>query len=361
MLIILLFGLCLSTVTCLLIVRYQNLHADFTSNSPDGPQKFHDKVTPRIGGLALFIGIFGMWVLAKFLDLSTFSYPIFLAGLPVFLVGFLEDVTQKIGVKIRLFAATISGLIAVYLYGGLITHLDIPWVDTILTSYWVAAIFTCFGIAGLANAYNLIDGFNGLASMVGMIALAAIAYIAFKVGDSAITFKAFVMIAAILGFFIWNYPRGLIFLGDGGAYLIGYWVAVLSILLVYRHQEISPWFALLVNAYPVTETLFTIWRRMVHHGKNPGLPDAAHFHSLIYRKLMRWVAPYNTSVEKTLYNAATSPFLWVLSSLGVFPALIFWQSTPALMTCTFLYVLFYVWCYRQVIRFRKKGISKQLS
>ena len=76
---------------------------------------------------------------------------------------------------------------------------------------------------------------------------------------------------------------------------------------------------------------------------------------------MRWVAPYNTLSEKTLYNAATSPFLWVLSSLGVIPALIFWQSTPALMACTFLYVLFYLWCYRQVIRFRKKGISKQLS
>ncbi len=85
---------------------------------------------------------------------------------------------------------------------------------------------------------------------------------------------------------MYNYPRGLVFLGDGGAYLIGFWVASLSVLLVYRHQEISPSFALLINIYPIIETLFSIYRRRIHQGKCPGQADRLHFHTLIYRRLL---------------------------------------------------------------------------
>lgn len=104
----------------------------------------------------------------------------------------------------------------------------------------------------------------------GVITLLAIGYIGYVVGDSLIIFSSFTMAAAILGFFIWNYPRGLIFLGDGGAYIIGFWVALLSVVLVFRYENISPWFALLVNGYPILETLFTIYRRKIHQGKSPG-------------------------------------------------------------------------------------------
>lgn len=136
-------------------------------------------------------------------------------------------------------------------------------------------------MTGLANAYNIIDGFNGLASMVGIITLLAIAYMGFLFFDPTIIYLSLVMAGAILVFFIWNYPRGLIFLGDGGAYLIGFWIAALSILLTCRHQEISPWLALLINGYPILETLFTIYRRRFHQGKGPGQPDCIHFHTLI--------------------------------------------------------------------------------
>jgi UDP-N-acetylmuramyl pentapeptide phosphotransferase/UDP-N-acetylglucosamine-1-phosphate transferase len=119
-------------------------------------------------------------------------------------------------------------------------------------------IFTVFAITGLTNAYNIIDGLNGLASMVGVITLLALGYISYETGDRSLLYLSGAMIAAILGFFIWNYPKGSIFLGDGGAYLIGFWIASLSVLIVSRHQEISPWFAVLANIYPIVETIFTI-------------------------------------------------------------------------------------------------------
>ena len=76
--------------------------------------------------------------------------------------------------------------------------------------------------------------------MVALISLAGIAYVGIVVGDPLIASLAFVMMGAIAGFFIWNYPKGLIFLGDGGSYLIGFWIATLCVLLISRHEEISP-------------------------------------------------------------------------------------------------------------------------
>lgn len=113
----------------------------------------------------------------------------------------------------------------------------------------------------------MIDKMNGLISEVHLISLCAIAYILIKVGDTLIVSLAFDTIGAIRGFLIWNYYMGLIFLGDGGSHLIGYWVDMISILQNSKQAEISPWFAFLVNGYPICEILFTIYRRKIHQGK----------------------------------------------------------------------------------------------
>jgi UDP-N-acetylmuramyl pentapeptide phosphotransferase/UDP-N-acetylglucosamine-1-phosphate transferase len=117
----------------------------------------------------------------------------------------------------------------------------------------------------------------------------------------------------------------------------------------------------LVNAYPIFETLFTIWRRKVHQGKNPSLPDGAHFHSLIYRRLIRWaeVHPIKETASYTK-NAKTSPYLWILSSLAVFPAIIWWQSTHILQFFAFLFCISYVWLYNSIVKFKTPKFFKLL-
>ena len=156
------------------------------------------------------------------------------------------------------------------------------------------------------------------------------------------------MAGAILGFFIWNYPQGLIFLGDGGAYLIGFWIAVLSIWLCARHPEVSPWFALLINGYPIMETLFTIYRRKIHQNKSPGAPDGIHFHTLIYRRILQ--AKHFDSVLTA--NARTAPYLWILAGLSIAPASLWWQSTPILMGACALFIISYVWLYTKIVQFK---------
>jgi UDP-GlcNAc:undecaprenyl-phosphate/decaprenyl-phosphate GlcNAc-1-phosphate transferase len=171
------------------------------------------------------------------------------------------------GVKTRLIATAISAGLGIYLLNALITPVDAPGLDMFMNISIVAIVFTVVAVSGLANAYNIIDGFNDLASMVAIISLLGIGYVAFKANDAVLASVCMIVIGAIGAFFIWSYPRGLIFLGDGGAYLIGYLIATLSILLIVRNTIVSSWFALLVNAYPIFEKLFTIWRRKVHQGK----------------------------------------------------------------------------------------------
>jgi hypothetical protein len=114
----------------------------------------------------------------------------------------------------------------------------------------------------------------------------------------------------VLGFFVWNFPAGLIFLGDGGAYFLGFW-SPNSILLLVRNPEVSPLFPLLVCIYPVFETLFSIYRRRSCAPCRRSMPDGIHLHSLIYRRVMRWAVGDRSAKALTRRNSMTSPVLWV--------------------------------------------------
>lgn len=355
-----------SLLVTLALIRYQHLHEKISSDHDlSGPQKFHTHVVPRIGGIGIFLAIAftGLITLLLFkLDRGLLLVQLMACAVPTFLIGLLEDVTKKIGVKTRLAATACSASLFGYFLNAWIVSIQVPGIDWLLGVGIISVMFTIIGITGLANAYNIIDGFNGLASMVAMISLLAIGYVAFKANDPVLASSCLIVIGAIGGFFIWNYPKGLIFLGDGGAYLIGFLIAAISILMVLRNPSVSPWFAMLVNAYPIFETLFTIWRRKVHQGKNPGLPDGAHFHSLIYRRLIRWAEVHEVKdTASYAKNAKTSPYLWLLSSLAVFPAIIWWQTTWVLQCFALLFCISYIWLYKAVVKFKTPGFLNLLK
>jgi UDP-GlcNAc:undecaprenyl-phosphate GlcNAc-1-phosphate transferase len=345
-----------SFIATLLIVRFQHLH-DRHSGDHDvsGPQKFHTGSVPRIGGISIAIGLLtAVLVRLQSSNAPTFEITLLLCTIPAFAIGLTEDLTKKVNVRTRLFFTAIAATLVAYFLGAQITRLDIPGIDFVLSVPIVSILFSVFAITGLTNAYNIIDGFNGLSSMVGVITLLGLAYVGFVTSDSLIVFLSLIMAGAILGFFIWNYPRGLIFLGDGGAYLIGFWIAVLSILLVARHPAVSPWFALLINGYPILETLFTIYRRKIHQGKSPGRPDGIHFHTLIYRRILN-LAAVRTESDGLSANAKTAPYLWILSTISVVPAILWRQSTPILVTLSLVFAILYIWLYKRIISFKKPG------
>jgi UDP-N-acetylmuramyl pentapeptide phosphotransferase/UDP-N-acetylglucosamine-1-phosphate transferase len=339
------------------ILRYQDSHRHLTGDHDiSGVQKFHTEAVPRIGGVIVFLGI-GVGILSRYFSPDNAAFivgvQLLLASIPAFLGGLVEDITKKVGVKTRLFSTALSAGIAGYLLNAWLTDIQIPGLDWMLAIPVISVVFTCFAVAGVANAFNLIDGFNGLASGVALMILLAIAYVAFQVRDYGILLASFAAIGAIAGFIFWNYPKGSIFLGDGGAYLIGFWIAELCVLLVTRNPSVSKWFPVLICIYPIFETIFTIYRRLIKK-MHPGMPDANHLHQMVFRRIVS--DPSSVGVGRLIKeNSRTSPYLWVLTSLAIMPAILFWQMKWALQLFTILFCLSYIWIYWGIVRFKIPG------
>jgi UDP-N-acetylmuramyl pentapeptide phosphotransferase/UDP-N-acetylglucosamine-1-phosphate transferase len=273
-----------------------------------------------------------------------------------FAAGLIEDLTKRVTPKVRLLATVLAAATALWLVDGVIGRSGIPALDLLLQlETWqvapIAIAVTLFVVAGVSNSVNIIDGFNGLASLCVTLILGALAWIAYELGDALVLQGALLGLGAVLGFFVWNYPRGLIFMGDGGAYLLGFWIAELSVLLVHRNPSVSPFFPLLVCAYPIVETLFSMYRRKVIRGRHMGAADAAHLHSLIYRRLMRWAVGRHDAASLLRRNSMTSPYLWALSALSIAPALIFWDNSAVLCGLIVAFCWVYVALYRSIVRF----------
>ena len=351
--IILAFGV--AAIATLYVIRSARLHGHASGDHDfRGPQKFHARAVPRIGGVGIFVGFTA--ALALFAVREGEHWP-FVLGLlacsvPAFAAGLTEDLTKTVSPRRRLAATALSAALGAWTLGAVIARTDIPGLDWI-ASYPVGAVFLAiFVVAGVANSINIIDGMNGLASMCVVLMLMGLAYVGTAVGDPLITGMALCAVGAVLGFFLWNYPNGMIFLGDGGAYFLGVVLAELAILLLARNPTVSPLCPLLMCAYPVSETLFSMYRRKVVRGRPMGMPDGIHLHSLIYRRLMRWAVGSRDAAVLTKRNSMTAPYLWVLCALSVVPSLLWWDSTPVLSGFLLLFAVSYIVLYGSIVRFR---------
>lgn len=345
------------SVTCtLLVVHWARRHGGLVlDHDVSGPQKFHTRPVPRIGGLgvvaALVVAAIAMSV-SGHAEAARLCALLLACGLPAFAFGLTEDLTKRISPRMRLLATVFSAGLALQLMGAAVVRTDIPGVDWFVGFAAGSALITVFAVTGIANSVNIIDGFNGLASMCTAIMLGALAYVAAEVGDGVIASVALAGIGAVLGFFLWNFPAGLIFLGDGGAYFLGFFVAELSILLLVRNPSISPLFPLLTCIYPVFETVFSIYRRKVLRAMPPSMPDGIHLHSLIYRRLLRWAVGDRSAKALTRRNSMTSPYLWILCMLSVIPGVLAWDNSAVLAGCLVLFVITYVALYWRIVRFK---------
>jgi UDP-GlcNAc:undecaprenyl-phosphate/decaprenyl-phosphate GlcNAc-1-phosphate transferase len=314
-----------ATAAAYLIVRYSALHVAVTGDRPGGePQKVHAVATPRIGGLAVVVGLITAGIAGTLsgVVMAPFLWTMVAALLPAFLGGFAEDLTRRVGPLPRLLMTLISGAIAFVWLGAALHRSEVQWLD-VAFSYWPLSLAgTLFAVAGLAHGMNIIDGYHGLAAGVGALALLGLALVARHIGDLQLAAVGFAAAGAYAGFLLLNYPFGKIFLGDGGAYLLGTTLAIFSAQLVGRHTDVSPWFPLVLVVYPVWETLFSMMRRALLHRAPLGAPDARHLHSLVYRLLGR-------------RNAATALPFWAIQGAMVAYGIAHYGKTVDLMVQTF--------------------------
>ena len=281
-----LIGFILSFIITLIIVQTAPLHARFTADAHDGPQKIHQNITPRIGGVAMFVSMMIVGLLGMF-NAHPISVAAIGAAVPVFLGGLLEDVTGRVSPRIRLLFAIISGICFVYLSNFTITRVSFAPMDALLALPLIAAGFTIFAITLFANAVNIIDGLNGLSIGTTVLVAGAVAGVAGSVGDMQLMTISMLFAASVLGVGLFNFPKGKIFVGDGGAYFMGAFVAFLLIMLPERNQAVSPFVSLLLVIYPSYELVRSTIRRLIARDSKALQPDQKHLHSLVYQYYAR--------------------------------------------------------------------------
>ncbi|NBT11444.1 MAG: glycosyl transferase [Betaproteobacteria bacterium] len=334
-------------ISCWALVLTQAWHGRFTHDGSHGVQKFHVHPTPRIGGVGLMIGMLAVQWQAP-AEWTTMLGTMLLAALPAFLFGTAEDLSKRVAPRVRLLATMGSGVAASLLSGTALAHTGLPWFDSALQAWWPLAVaFTAFAVGGVANAVNIVDGFNGLASGLVIICLCALGAMALQAGDDSLAGLLFATAGVAAGFLVVNFPLGKVFLGDGGAYVLGFWLAWLAVLLIERNPRVSPAAVLLACFYPVVEVVFSIYRRT--RRAYPAMrPDRLHLHSLVKcrisrKRLARWPA--------VMQNASVSPFVWMIASGPAVLGVCFWNFPMVAWACLAGFVVTYGMIYRRLALF----------
>lgn len=348
-----LWALWLSFIGSLLVVVTSRWHGRFSMDHTHGIQKFHTHPTPRVGGVPIFVSVAALALAwgdttgmpanaAELLQVLVYS------GALAFGFGLLEDLTKRIGVLQRLLATMASGVLAWWLSDVSLTRLGVPVVDSAMAWVPLSVVFTAFAVGGVANALNIVDGFNGLASSTAVWAFLGLAAIAVSEGDAALAQVCVVLAMATLGFFAVNWPAGKLFLGDGGSYFLGFSLAWCAVLLVERNAAVSPFAPLVVCAFPVIEVLFSIFRRRVRH-QSPGAPDRLHLHSLLKRRYVRRWLPFSPAWWR---NAVTGLVVGGATALCSVLGYVAHHSTVWLALVFAVLFIAYVAVYARMVRQR---------
>lgn len=331
----------------LVLVNTQAWHGRYSNDSHLGVQKFHTEATPRIGGMAVLVGCVLAWGLAR-PAMRAILGPLLLAGMPAFMFGLAEDLTKRVSISKRLLATMASGVLGWAITGQSITDVNVPGLDWLLGFTVLSVAFTAFAVGGVANAINIIDGFNGLAAGTLIIILCAFALMLSALGDADLMQVCLILAGVVFGFALLNWPLGKLFLGDGGAYFLGFAVAWLAVLMLNRHSEVSAWAPLLVCGFPFLEVIFSIIRRWRRRA-SPGAADCLHLHSLVKRRIVRRLLPRTSTL---LRNSVTGSVMWLAALLPAAFALQYPTNTPALVLGFALYAFLYSAAYARLTQFR---------
>jgi UDP-N-acetylmuramyl pentapeptide phosphotransferase/UDP-N-acetylglucosamine-1-phosphate transferase len=334
-----------SLLLCIAVVLTKRWHGAFSMDITDGIQKLHSAPTPRIGGIPIVFALVVAWGKSS-AEIQTLLAPILFAGMPAFLFGLAEDLTKQIGVVPRLLATMASGLLAWWLTDYSLSRLDIWGVDLLMQFTLFSVIFTAFAVGGVANSINIIDGLNGYASLTCTIAFIGFALIAFQVGDQNLAVLSLILAASVWGFFMVNWPLGKLFLGDGGAYFLGFALAWIAVLLIERNPSVSAFSALVVCILPITEVMFSIFRRKVRNDP-PGKPDNQHFHSLLQRRYVsRWLMKWPSLARNSLVGI----LMGLMSLASALMANLIYDNTLYCFIASVVFAIGYVAVFARMVR-----------
>ena len=238
----------------------------------------HKEPIPRLGGLAIFGGFLASILIFGELDQTMLC--VLLGASMIVALGIFDDVLA-LGAKLKFVVQIVAAAIPVCigdLQIKLFTNLN-PFSDMPYFHLGMLAIpITIIWIVGITNAVNLIDGLDGLAVGVSSIAAITMLAVALLTGNMAIAVTMAALAGACIGFMPYNLNPAKIFMGDTGSTFLGYMLATVSIMGLFKfYAVISFAVPFLILGLPIFDTANAIIRRMAA-GRSPMSPDRGHVH-----------------------------------------------------------------------------------
>ena len=244
---------------------------------PGEARRVHDHPIPRMGGLAIFLGFIVSMLL--FVDITQEVRGILLGSIIIVITGVIDDIIS-LRAWTKFLIQILSAVIAV-LHGVVINVVSNPNVfssQEAIVLGWLAIPLTVLWIVGITNSVNLIDGLDGLAVGVSTISCVTILVVALLVSEPNVALIVAALAGACIGFMPYNLNPARIFMGDTGSLLLGYVLATVSVLGLFKFYAIVTFVVpVLALAVPLSDTLFAFCRRILH-GQSPFHADRGHFH-----------------------------------------------------------------------------------
>jgi len=287
---------------------------------PKDDRRVHNHPIPRMGGLAIILGFFLSALF--FVPVSEKYFGIVIGALIIAGMGFVDDIVSLrpiVKLTVQIFAALVC-----VRFGLVIDSISWPSARMYLELGWWGVPLTVLWLVLCTNAINLIDGLDGLA--VGVSAICSFFLLAgtilFAQAEPSAAIILTALLAACLGFIPFNHNPAKIFMGDVGSQFLGFVLAAVSILGLFKLQTIVTFIL------PLADTGFAVIRRVIH-GQSPFHADKGHFHHrLLAMGLSQKQAVfvlYGVSAIGGVVGfwiAGRSPIIRVLSILAILVALV---------------------------------------
>lgn len=262
------------------LIFISNKKSFFAHNTGETHQGFiKSKQTPLIGGIIIFF-----FIILDFENLKIIYFILFL----ILLTGILSDVRNLKSALLRLFIQFLLAVLFIYIYQMNISNTRIYILDYLLENYYMSILFTAFCVLIVINGSNFIDGSNVLA--IGYFIVVEFVFIVLsnkELNLNLIFFQDNLIYVLLILLFL-NFFNKL-YLGDGGAYLLGFIYSFKGISLYLFNANISPFFIIVLLWYPAFEIFFSILRK-INFNRSPIKPDSNHLHQLLYFYLYKKIS-----------------------------------------------------------------------
>ena len=304
-------------------------------------QAFHENSTYRLGGSIIF-SLLILVFLYLYFSRNIFSSEYVSFCTLFFLLGLVDDLKINIPPKFRLFIMGALLIILVISNEIYIKKTGLEFLDNLVAIDIFSLMFICLCFLFIINGSNLIDGFNGLLGIHSLIIFIVLFFINFIGENINLMYILFYACLLTLIFLKFNFPKAQIFLGDGGAYLIGTLIAISVIKTSISNPSISPFFFCILLFYLFFEVFFSFFRKLFIAKQSPLLPDNQHLHMSLYKLL------FKKNKTKLNSNYTVSIYINLVYLLLIIPGIIFMKDA---LFCRYYFLsllIIYIYFYKRL-------------